>query len=219
MLNFAIRLKNSLSNRFAPIRMMLSEFGEDQPESRQIGQTLQEGIGLAHSGNWEDAAKIFRDELAKNPDYDVPYLWLADYEMQKHQAFPAVHMLRQAARKCRRKSFLLAKAAELALLGYYDVYDSTYLFAQSIVAMEEKPHLRDFARHRPFLFLREIFMAFDDYKGVNWATSIVAGGSSLNDQMVSSIHDAITARLTVEPGFMAQQLSDIRDYLSRKFPA
>lgn len=198
---------------------ILAEYGQDLPEERQIGATLQQGIALANAGKWQEAAERFRDVMAEQYDYDVPHLWLADCLKQEEGVFAAVESLEGAARVCRRKSYLLGKAAEMGLLEMGWTSDFVELFAQAIAALPARPGPRDYAQQRPFLFLGEICAAFGDDDGVTW-TRRVAAATALNADMRAQIHRAIRSDPNYADSFyIAEKVRRLRAALEQRFPA
>lgn len=203
------------------VKEILTRYGNELPEEKQIDNHLRKGIILANSGSWEEASVIFSDIQAKYPDYDVPYLWLAMYIEQKEGAALAVNALQESVELCRRKHNLLYKAGELTLLKLGDVFEANYFFAQSISTMTVRPdmHKHDFDIQQPFLYLKAMFDAFRDDEGVRLINSITGGTiTNLNKAMIGSINKITHSDVNVSN--MRQisfQLLGIRAFLAKKF--
>jgi hypothetical protein len=148
---------------------LLAKFGRDRPESRKLTPELREVVAQARDrGNWQDAVPVFREVLAAQPDYDVPYLWLANFLNDSGHTDSAIMLLKHAAQRCRRRNFLLLQAAEFAL-SRGDVRGSFHLCAQSIAAMPRLSGPHDVGQQRAFLFIAELFEVFGDAAGAEWA--------------------------------------------------
>ncbi len=197
---------------------LFTEFGENLPEDRQIDENLRSGISLAQSHNWDRAVEIFNSAIETSSDYDVPYLWLGDFEKTKKGAAHTVGVLRDAAKKCRRKNELLKEAAEISLMECGNVREAIHLFAQSIAALKEKPRRADeITSHRACLFMKEVFIAFKDPVGKKWAEDM-QDISSLDHSLVIRIHQAINKVSLAEREVISRELPEIRDHLRKRFP-
>jgi tetratricopeptide (TPR) repeat protein len=201
------------------VETVLAEYDQDLPEERQIDETLHRGIELANTGKWEEAAICFRESMAEQYDYDIPHLWLADYLKQTKGAFSAIDSLKGAAKICRRKSYLLGKAAEMGLLEMGWTSDFLELFSQAIAALPNRPRPRDFGKQRLFLFFREICDAAGDDDGVAWTLRIVTE-TGLNEEMLSRIyHQYHSDPNYANSTYIAFKVQRFREALEKRFPA
>jgi len=214
------------------IEELFAEFGRNLPEDREIDATIQAGIDLirpdvladpggmtTNSENWDTARRIFKAVQKKHPDYDVPYVWLAEYLRRTQGPSRALAMLKGTAKKCRRKHNLLAQAAELSLLECSDVRGAIHLFAQCISSMEAKPDRGQLSVQRACLFLRELFVIFGDSVGASWAKSMQSY-TSLEESLIARIRQTVETRLTRDDrDIILRELPEIRDHLCTIFPA
>jgi len=198
------------------VEKLIAQFGKNKPEDRQ-SDMIDEGIKAANSSKWEEAVRVFRNVLNDHPDYDAPYVWLADFVKQREGALKAVELLQNAARKTLRKSKLLGRAGELTLLECRNVRNAIHFLAQSIYAMVEAP---DFASQEELscLYMKEIFRVFEDTVGERWAANISSGITRLEDSVASEVHRSISYLSADERNIVKTELPQIRAILIREFP-
>lgn len=200
--------------RTVSFEAIVTEFGKNSKEDRELDDKLREAISLANSNRWDQAAKIFRDVQERLPDYDVPYLWLADFVKQNEGAAKAVTMLRHAAKRCRRKNELLQEAAELSLLKCDDLSGAIVLFIQALSAAEAKPSRGDVTLQRVCLFMKEIFLCLGDQTGADWADSL-QHYTELDHSLIGKIQIAVKTASMEEQSHMGRQLREIHQHLRR----
>ncbi len=177
----------------------LDEYGRDLPEDRHYQGTVSgEAIRLVREENWESAEERFREAIALDPDYDLPYFWTADLIKRQTGAAAAIEYLKGAAKVCRRKHLLLAKAAEMSLLeqAYSDSTDFVDLFAQAMGAFASKPDPQDVGGCRPFQFWAEICEAYSASESAGWAERLATNfATRLTEEMKDEIRSAIHPRI------------------------
>ena len=199
------------STALTSINELFDEFGKDLEENRELDPSLRHGINLVNSGKRTEAATVFQDAAKVDPDYDIPYFWLAELRKQEEGPSAAVVALKDAAKKCRRKNVLLGYAAEVCLLECGEVREAIHLFAQCIAAMKTKPRRDEVGQQRAFLFMKELFLAFGDSVGAHWADNM-QDVTHLDSSMVTKIRRASEVKST-ERVVISHELPKIRDYL------
>ena len=119
-----------------------------------------------------DHVFIFEEERRRVPDFYLPYYWLASYNMDMNNPDMAKSILKEGIERCRIKSVLCRKLAEI----YFEtnrLEDALYWFFTAIMAGG-----RDTDFHS-FLYLGYIF---DEYgmKEASWWARRRARGISYN---------------------------------------
>jgi hypothetical protein len=213
-----LRKGDILKSRKVSIEDLFSEFGRNDPEYRELDSELLNAIALTRSGDWQGAKQIFQEYLKEHPDYDVPYIWLADFTAQNDDPIKTIEFLKDAARKCRRKGELLENAAELSLMKTGDVISTLRLFAQSVGVHEHKPHPTDITYQRACLFLREIFIVFGVSSGVQWADNM-QHVTKLDQSLVFNIHQVIQKQFEAQYEDILPELLRILRCLHERFPS
>ncbi|MFI6279826.1 hypothetical protein [Streptomyces sp. NPDC050988] len=156
---------------------LIDFYGSDIPDSRRFMDSapLREAVRLAREGRWDAAVPVFRDEAARQPDWDVPHVWLAGYLADvQGRSREAITLCRNAAAQCRSKGSLLSKAGEWALLGG-EVPESVHLLALSLTTHGRRPDRDHIAQLSALAYLGEIF---DSYV---WAMGMLRTGRNSRD--------------------------------------
>lgn len=190
-------------------------FGKDDPEPRTMGDTLRTAVATARDEEkWAEAAPVFCDEMVSQPDYDVPYIWIADFLERSGETRIAIALLEYAALACRRSYYVLGQAAEFSLfIG--EVRNAVHLLAQSIEAISGQPDTGP-GRERVFLIMAELLEVYDDQRGWSWARG-QARLTELEDDFVQRVRDAAVQVTSRERAVILREVPMISDHIQRLF--
>lgn len=176
---------------------------------------LHKAVRLARDeGRWAEAVPVFRDERTRRPDYNVPHMWLADFLGHEGRTQSAIALAKKAAKQCRRKSELLAQAAEYALFSG-EVRESIHLFAQAIATTREAPGPDEVTVQRAFLFMAELFYGFGDVSGGDWARG-VQDVTHLDHEFIDRIRGAADKAKGAERDLILRELPEIGRQLKER---
>lgn len=194
---------------------LLDQYGRNAQEDRQMGSTLRKAVMLARDEmRWAEAVPLFRDERARQPDYDVPSMWLADFLEHEGRTHSAIALAKNAAMRCRRKSDLLEQAAEFALFAG-EARESVHLFAQAITTVGRGPRSNELGLQRSFLFMAELFDVFGNAQGARWARQI-QDATYLDEDYVHRIRSAANRATEKERNHIKGELPEIYKELKKR---
>jgi len=216
-------LKNILAKKFSSpnkssfnVKKLFSEFGKDKTENRLIDDNLKHGISLFESGEREKASKVFLEVIENRSDHISGYIWYAEFLKSNKEFNKAIEILKNGAKKCRKKSELLQFAGEIAILDCVEIRRAFHLLAQSIAALPDKSSTYAQTAERAILFMKEIFDFFDDSVGVKWVENRQSD-TTFDKGLLSKIHYSLNSSPSEDRSHILQELPNIREYLIKKF--
>jgi hypothetical protein len=194
---------------------LFAQYARDAPDDRGLSKVLRDAVATARA-DWHAAAPIFCDEMVAQPDYDVPFIWLADFLKQSGNTELAVALLKYAAMRCRRKSDLLSQAGEYLLFAGR-VREAVHAYAQSIAVMAAPPQPGRFEQQRTFLCMTELLDVFDDARGWRWMRRRVQE-TVLDEEFAGTFRDAACQISTSERERLLREVPLISRRLRQLFP-
>lgn len=193
----------------------LDRYTRDVPDERALSTAMRAATVTAR-GDWRAAAPTFCDELVAQPDYDVPYIWLAGFLRDEGETALAIGLLRYAAARCRRKSILLSS------LGEYLLFDgepraAVHAYAQSIAAMRAAPRTREYEEQRTFLCMAELLDVYEDVVGWRWIRRRITE-TVLDVEFARSLRAAAFRTSTAERDRIVREVPVLTRRLRRLLP-
>lgn len=194
---------------------LLAQYARDAPDDRILSKAMCDAAAKARN-DWREAAPTFCDEMVAQPDYDVPYIWLADLLEQSGEIELAVALLRYAAKRCRRKTNVLSQAGQYLLFAG-KTRESVHAYAQSIAVMSEPPHPGQFNEQKTFLCMAELLDVFDDVTGWRWIRRRIQE-TVLDVEFAGTFRDAAFQASTPEREQLLREVPLISRRLKKLFP-
>jgi hypothetical protein len=194
---------------------LLARYARDAPDERTLSEALRAAAATART-DWRAAAPTFCDVMAAQPDYDVPYIWLADFLNQSGEPGLAVALLRYAAARCVRKTIVLSEAGGYLLFAGKP-RESVYAYAQSIAVMPGPPRPGEYEQQRTFLCMAELLDVFEDVTGWHWIRRRIHE-TVLDVEFARSFRDAAFRTSASERERLLREVPLISRRLRRLFP-
>ncbi|WP_460400593.1 hypothetical protein [Actinophytocola sediminis] len=194
---------------------LLAQYGRDLPDDRSLNKAMRDAAHNARA-DWRAAASTFCAEMVTQPDYDVPYVWLAGFLKERGEPELAVALLRYAATRCRRKSIVLSEAGG-ALLSATRPRESVHVYAQAIAAMRQPPRPGEFEQQQAFLCMAELLDVFEDGPGWRWTRRRIQE-TVLDPEFARSVRDAAFQLSTAEREQLCHEAPLISRRLRTLFP-
>ncbi|MCR6481707.1 hypothetical protein M8542_02650 [Amycolatopsis sp. OK19-0408] len=194
---------------------LFAQYARDAPDDRVLSEILRSATAKARA-DWHAAAPTFCDEMVAQPDYDVPFMWLAKFLKQSGDTELAVALLRYAATRCRRKSILLSRAGEYLLFAGR-TRESVHAYAQSIAGMVAPPQPGQFEQQRSFLCMAELLEVFEDVRGWRWIRRQIQE-TVLGEEFARTFRDAAFQTSTSEREQLLREVPLISRRLRQLFP-
>ncbi len=213
--SFLSKRVSSYNENQLNVKKFFSEYGSDKSETRLIDEKLQSGISLFDSGEHKKASRIFLEVVDNRPDHMAGYIWYAEFLKSNKESKKAVEFLKNGAKKCLKKSELLQFAGEIALLECAEIRKAFHLLAQSIAALPDKSSTYAPTAERAILFMKEIFVFFNDSVGIKWVEKRQSD-TIFEKWLLSKIHDSLNSISSEDRNHILHELPNIRDYLIKK---
>jgi TPR repeat protein len=138
---------------------------KDLPETRfpSFDQALAQAIQDYTAPENVRKTEIFQFEAARlrEPDFYLPYYWIASYHMDRKNYLPAIEVLREGIAKARTKGVLCRRLGECYFWAG-DVEKAIYWFCTAIMAGDQTDY-------HVYLFLGYIFAAYGMKNASYWA--------------------------------------------------
>jgi hypothetical protein len=197
---------------------LFAQYARDAPDDRVLSKVLRDAAANARRADWHAAAPTFCDEMVAQPDYDVPFIWLAEFLKRSGDTELAVALLRYAATRCRRKSLLLSDAGEYLLFAGR-TRESVHAYAQSIAVMVALPQPGEFEQQRTFLRMAELLDVFEDVRGWRWIRRRTQEMETvLDEEFARTFRDAAFQASTPERVQLLREVPLISRRLMQLFP-